>query len=74
MNILNGDEFYGHYILYRLLPINLHEFCHYYHFKVFDALSPFTIFTMYRCMKCVVCITTLFYVLNTIHALSEMTK
>ena len=60
MDILNGDWFYGHYIFYRLLPIDLHELHHYYHFKVLDALSPSTIFTMYRCMKCVECITALF--------------
>ena len=60
MYILNGDGFYGHYIFYRLLPIDLHESYHYYHFKVLNALSPFTIFTMYRCMKCVECITALF--------------
>ena len=74
MDILNGDGFYGHNIFYRLLPIDLHEFSHQYHSQVLNALAPFTIFTMYRCMKCVVCITTLFYVLNIIHALSEMTK
>ena len=74
MDILNGDGFYGHYIFYRLLLIDLHKFSHYYHLKVLIALSPFTIFTMYRCMKCVVCITTLFYELNIKHALSEMTK
>ena len=64
MDILNGDGFYGHFIFYRLLPIDLHEFSHYYHFKVLNALSTYTIFTMYRCMKCVVCFTTLFYVLH----------
>ena len=60
MDILNGDGFYRHYIFYRLLLIDLHEFYHYYHFKVLNALSPFTIFTMYCCMKCVECITALF--------------
>ena len=60
MDILNGDGFYGHYIFYRLLPIDLYEFYHYYHFKVLNALSPSTIFIMYRCMKCVECITALF--------------
>ena len=43
MDILNGDRFYGHYIFYRLLPIDWHEFSHNYHFKVLNALSPFTI-------------------------------
>ena len=60
MDILSGDGFYGRYIFYRSLPIDLHEIYHYYHFKVLNVLSPFTIFTMYRCMKYVVCITTLF--------------
>ena len=60
MDILNGDGFYGHYIFYRLLPIDLYEFYHYHHFKVWNALSPSTIFTMYHCMKCVECITALF--------------
>ena len=74
MDILNGDGFYGHYIFYRLLPIDLHEFYHYYYFKVFNALSPSTI------LPCTVAWNVLnvsphcFYVLNIIHALSEMTK
>ena len=58
MDILNGDGFYGHYIFYRLLPIDVHEFSDYYHFKVLNAISPFTIFIMYHCMKCAVSITT----------------
>ena len=40
MDILNGDGFYGHYIFYRLLPIDLHEFSHYYHFKVLNPFYP----------------------------------
>ena len=51
-HILNGDGFYGHYIFYCLVLIDLHEFFHYYHLKVLNARSPFTIFTMHRCMKC----------------------
>ena len=64
MDILNGDGFYGHFIFYRLLPIDLHEFSHYYHLKVLNALSPFAC-CMYRHSV---------YVLNIIHALSEITK
>ena len=74
MNILNGDGFYGHYIFYRLLPIDLHEISHYYHFKVLNALR------LLRFLPCTVAWSVLyvsphcFYVLGIIHALSEMTK
>ena len=73
-DILSGDGFYGLYIFYRLLTIDLHEISHYHHFKVLNVLSPFTIFTMYRCMKCVVCITTLFLFIGYYTFLSELTK
>ena len=46
MNILNGDGFYGHYICYCLLSVDLHELSHYYHFKVSNELLCFTSFTM----------------------------
>ena len=32
MDIFNDYGFYGHYIFYRLLPIDLQKLSHYYHF------------------------------------------
>ena len=61
MDILNRDGFYGHYIFYRLLAIDLHELSHYYYLKVLMH---------FRLLR----ITTLFYVLGIIHAKSEMTQ
>ena len=58
MDILNGDGFYGHYIFYRLLAIDLHELSHYYHFKVLMYFRFLRFLPLHEvcCMYHVLCI------------------